>query len=84
MPLKFPSKIDYKKVAALSSLALVLPSSIAVGWFLGYMLDKIFGTRRWLQLVFLMLGIVSGFYSLIRGLSKLKDENNKSPNEEKR
>jgi len=45
-----------------------------VGLFFGYMLDKLFGTHPWLLLVFLLLGTASGFYSLIRGLSKFKDE----------
>jgi ATP synthase protein I len=73
MPLKLPSKINYRKIAALSSLGLMLPSSIAVGLFFGYYLDKFFGTHPWLLLIFLLLGIISGFYSLIRGLSKFKD-----------
>ncbi len=74
MPNKKPSKINYGKIAAISSLGLMLPSSIAVGLFLGYYLDKLFGTHPWLLLVFLLLGIFSGFYSLIRGLNKFKDE----------
>jgi ATP synthase protein I len=74
MPLKPPSKINYRKIAVLSSLGLMLPSSIAVGLFIGYYLDKLFGTQPWLLLTFTLLGIVSGFYSLIRGLSKFKDE----------
>jgi ATP synthase protein I len=72
---KWTGKIDFRKVAELSSLVLMLPSSIAVGLFLGYMLDKLFGTHPWLLLVFLLLGTVSGFYSLIRGLNKFKGEN---------
>jgi len=74
MPNKKPSKINYGKIAAISSLGLMLPSSIAVGLFFGYYLDKLFGTDPWLLLVFLLLGIFSGFYSLIRGLNKFKDE----------
>jgi ATP synthase protein I len=74
MPDKQPSKINYRKIAAISSLGLMLPSSIAVGLFFGYYLDKFFGTDPWLLLVFLLLGIFSGFYSLIRGLNKFKDE----------
>jgi ATP synthase protein I len=74
MPNKKPSKINYGKIAAISSLGLMLPSSIAVGLFFGYYLDKFFGTDPWLLLVFLLLGIFSGFYSLIRGLNKFKDE----------
>jgi len=73
MPNKQPSKTNYRKIAAISSLGLMLPSSIAVGLFFGYYLDKFFGTDPWLLLVFLLLGIFSGFYSLIRGLSKFKD-----------
>ncbi len=73
MPNKQPSKINYRKISAISSLALMLPSSIAVGLFFGYYLDKFFGTHPWLLLVFLLLGIFSGFYSLIRGLNKFKD-----------
>ena len=74
MPAKQPSKTNYRKIAAISSLGLMLPSSIIVGLFLGYYLDKFFGTHPWLLLVFFILGAVSGFYSLIRGLSKFKDE----------
>jgi len=73
MAAKLPSKINYRKIAALSSLGLMLPSSIIVGLALGYILDKLFGTHPWLLLVFFILGAVSGFYSLIRGLSKFKD-----------
>ena len=73
MTAKGPSKIDLKKIAGLSSLVLMLPSSIAVGLLIGYYLDKWLGTDPWLLITFLLLGIVSGFYSLLRGLSKYKD-----------
>ena len=73
MPDKGPSKIDLKKIAGLSSLVLMLPSSIAVGLLIGYYLDKWLGTDPWLLIVFLLLGIFSGFYSLLRGLGKYKD-----------
>jgi ATP synthase protein I len=59
---------NFRKIAAISSLGLTLPSSIAVGLFFGYVLDKLLDTGPWLLLLFLGLGIVSGFYSLIRGL----------------
>ncbi|MFW6131666.1 MAG: AtpZ/AtpI family protein [Candidatus Aminicenantaceae bacterium] len=66
-------KKDYKKIIELSSLVIMLPSSIAVGLFLGYLLDKLFGTHPWLLLIFLTLGIVSGFYNLLREVNKYKD-----------
>jgi ATP synthase protein I len=68
------SRINYKKLAELSSLGLMLPSSIAVGLFIGYQLDKLLGTRPWLLILFFLLGAVSGFYSLLRGLKKYLDK----------
>ena len=70
MPKKVSSKDTIRRMAEVSSLVLMLPSSIAVGLFLGYYLDKALGTRPWLLLLFLLLGIVSGFFSLFRGLKK--------------
>ena len=74
MPPSEPRKFDFRKLAALSSIGLLLPSSIAVGLFFGYFLDKILDTAPWLLLIFLILGIVSGFLSLFRALRKLKDD----------
>jgi ATP synthase protein I len=68
------SKINYKKLAELSSLGLMLPSSIIVGLFIGYQLDKLLGTRPWLLILFFFFGTASGFYSLIRGLKKYLDK----------
>ena len=73
MTIKNPLKFNTRKIVELTSLVLMLPSSIAVGVFLGYFLDKLFGTQPWLLLLFTVLGVVSGFYSLLRGLSKYKD-----------
>ena len=62
--------IDFRKLAEASSVGLILPSSIAVGLFLGYMLDKWLGTAPWMLLIFLVLGIVSGLLSLYRAMKK--------------
>lgn len=47
------------------SLAMTLPVSAVVGYFMGVLLDKAFGTH-FLYIVFLILGIVSGFVQLLR------------------
>ena len=47
------------------SLAILLPASTFVGYAIGYLLDKLFGTH-FLYIVFLILGIISGFVQLIR------------------
>jgi ATP synthase protein I len=70
-----PRRPDLRRLAELSSVALILPSSIAVGLFMGYLLDRWLGTAPWLLLILTVLGIVSGLLSLFRSLKKeMKDE----------
>jgi F0F1-type ATP synthase assembly protein I len=47
------------------TLAMTLPVSAAVGYFMGLLLDKLLHTH-FLYIVFLILGIVSGFVQLFR------------------
>lgn len=71
--MKIPWKVETKNILALASLGLMLPSSIAVGLIIGYVLDKALGTRPWLLLLFLLLGTASGIIGLLRGLSRWQD-----------
>ncbi len=56
------------QVGEYTSLAFLLPAAMLVGWVIGYLLDKAFGTH-FLYLVFLLLGIVSGLVQIIRKVS---------------
>jgi F0F1-type ATP synthase assembly protein I len=58
-----------KTVGEYLSLAFLLPTSAMVGYVIGYLLDKAFGTH-FLFLVFLILGIISGFLQLIRQVQR--------------
>ena len=57
------------QVGEYASLAILLPISSFVGYGIGYVLDKAFGTH-FLYFVFLVLGTVSGFVQLIRRLMR--------------
>jgi F0F1-type ATP synthase assembly protein I len=57
-----------------TSLAFLLPAASFVGYLIGYLLDKAFGTH-FLYLVFLILGTVSGFVQLLRRLLRDSKEN---------
>ena len=65
-----PRLPDFARLAELSSIALILPASIAVGLFFGYFLDRRLGTEPWLLLIFTVLGIASGLLSLFRAIRK--------------
>ena len=51
------------------ALALMLPVATLVGYGIGYLLDRWFGTT-FLRVVFLVLGVVSGFVQVIRQLTR--------------
>ena len=56
-------------VGQYSALATLLPASTFADYIIGYLLDKWLGTH-FLHLVFLLLGIASGFIKLIQQLQK--------------
>lgn len=61
------------QVGEYTALATLLPAAIFVGYAIGYMLDKHFGTH-YLYIVGLLLGIAAGLTQLIRLL--LRDTRN--------
>jgi len=63
------------RYAQFTGLAILLPASTFVGYAIGYYLDKSFGTT-WLKIVFLILGTVAGFVTLIRQI--MQDSNDHS------
>ncbi len=65
-----PPRPNFRKLAELSSIGLLLPSSIIVGLVFGYFLDRWLGTAPWLLLIFTVLGVVSGLMSLFKALKK--------------
>ena len=68
------SKTNYYKNNGYSiglKISLDLISSIIVGALIGYGLDKIFLTKPVFFIIFLVLGIITGFYSLFKTVKKL-------------
>ena len=59
------------KFGEYSQLAFLLPSTIFVGYAIGYLLDKWLGTK-WLYMVFLLLGIAAGLIQTIRFVNRDK------------
>ncbi len=67
-------KTSWAKLGEYTSLGMLLPSCVFVGYAIGYLLDKWLGTT-YLYLVFLILGIIGGFVELLRKANQLfKDQ----------
>jgi ATP synthase protein I len=57
---------ERKKWAAYSTVGLMFPASIAVGFAIGYFLDKLLKTSPYLLIIFTLYGIAAGFVNLFK------------------
>jgi len=57
------------------SLGVEMSASAGIGLLIGYHLDKATGWSPWLTFVFLLLGFVAGFRSLVLRVRQLGREN---------
>ena len=53
-------------------LSTELVSAVAVGTIIGFLLDKTFGTKPWLILIFFFVGVVAGIINVIRSAKKMQ------------
>ncbi|MBI3397840.1 MAG: AtpZ/AtpI family protein [Deltaproteobacteria bacterium] len=58
-----------KRLVWVSTAGISMVVATFVGLYIGVYLDKIFSTKPWLTIIFLIIGIIAGFrnlYSLIK------------------
>ena len=58
-----------------------LVAATLVGLVIGYALDGFFGTMPWLTMIFLFLGIATGFRDLFRMIKFNDDDNDDEDND---
>jgi ATP synthase protein I len=51
-----------------------LVSAVAVGTIIGFILDKTFGTKPWLILIFFFIGVVAGIMNVIKSAKKMQSK----------
>ena len=57
---------DRKQLLEASSIGLMFPIAIALGYFWGWGMDKLFGTSPWLTWIFAGFGVIAAFVNLFR------------------
>ena len=72
-----PEKPFFRQLWEASTVGLNLVLSTFVGLAIGYGLDRFFHSAPWLTIIFLVLGIVTGFRELIR-IAKKQDNGSDS------
>ena len=49
-----------------------LVSAVVVGTIIGFILDKWFGTKPWLILIFFFVGVIAGIMNVVRTAKKIQ------------
>ena len=53
-------------------LSTELVSAVAVGTIIGFILDKSFGTKPWLILIFFFVGVIAGIINVFRSAKNMQ------------
>lgn len=72
-------KSFFKQLLDASSIGIQFVISTFVGFAIGYFLDKFFSTSPWLTILFLTIGIISGFRELLL-VARKQNEHDKENN----
>ena len=67
------TKKNIRILGYVSTVGLAMAFSVGIGAFVGYYLDNKFGTKPWLLIVFLCLGVVAAFRNLFIMYKKTKE-----------
>ncbi len=62
----------FESLGLASMMGIHLVSGVIVGMGMGYYLDKVFGTKPWLMLLFLVFGIVAGYKNMFREMQRIQ------------
>ena len=59
-------------IGAALKLSTELVAAVAVGTIIGFILDKTFGTKPWLILIFFFLGVITGIINVFKSAKKMQ------------
>ncbi len=65
-------KLNPSSIGTAFKLSTELVSAVAVGTIIGFILDKTFGTKPWLILIFFFVGVVAGIMNVIKSAKNMQ------------
>ena len=68
----YKDKEPPSSIGAAFKLSTELVSAVAVGTIIGFILDKTFGTKPWLILIFFFIGVVAGILNVFRSAKNMQ------------
>ncbi len=65
-------KHNTSPIGSAFKLSTELVSAVAVGTIIGFILDKTFGTKPWLILIFFFVGVIAGIANVIKSAKNMQ------------
>ena len=59
-------------IGAAFKLSTELVSAVAVGTIIGFILDKTFGTKPWLIIIFFFVGVAAGIINVVKSAKNMQ------------
>ena len=59
-------------IGAAFKLSTELVSAVVVGTIIGFILDKTFGTKPWLIIIFFFVGVIAGIINVIKSAKNMQ------------
>jgi ATP synthase protein I len=66
------NKHNPSSIGTAFKLSTELVSAVAVGTIIGFILDKTFGTKPWLILIFFFVGVIAGITNVIKSAKNMQ------------
>ena len=68
----YKNKQSPSSIGTAFKMSTELVSAVVVGTIIGFILDKTFGTKPWLILIFFFVGVVAGILNVFRSAKKMQ------------
>ena len=66
------SKNKTSPIGTAFKLSTELVAAVAVGTIIGFILDKTFGTKPWLIIIFFFVGVIAGIINVIKSAKNMQ------------
>ena len=68
----YKDKEPSSSVGTALKMSTELVSAVAVGTIIGFILDKTFGTKPWLILIFFFIGVIAGIVNVFKSAKNMQ------------
>ena len=68
----YKNKIPPASIGIAFKMSTELVSAVVVGTIIGFILDKTFGTKPWLILIFFFVGVIAGIINVFRSAKNMQ------------